>query len=123
MLKAVSILYGLDSENNTFIINRCEKIIADLYKETDQPEKAGLYYKKALEGQEQYYEEHGTDGTLRDLIVCLDKIGDNKYEMGFYDEAHVYRLRALDMFEQYVKMDPSWIERRSYYFEKAKPGE
>jgi hypothetical protein len=66
-----------------------------------------------------FYEQTETAMALKDLIDSHDKMGDNKHALGLYDEAHTHRLKALELFEHYVKLDPSARERDLYYRDKA----
>jgi tetratricopeptide (TPR) repeat protein len=82
-------------------------------------QEAGEYYQKCLEVFEQIYQQTETAEALRDVIIALDRIGDNKHAKGFYDEARTYRLKARELCEQYVKLDPSAEEWVTPIREKA----
>jgi len=70
-------------------------------------EEAGEYYRKFLDTNAQIHEQTGTSMALKDLIDSHDLMGDNKHALGLYDEARTRHLKALELFEQYVKLDPS----------------
>ena len=82
-------------------------------------EEAGEYYRKSLDARVQMYDQTGTAAALEDLVISYDKTGDNKHALGLYDEAHAHRLKTLELFEQYVKLDPSAQEHDSYYRDKV----
>jgi hypothetical protein len=69
------------------------------------------------------YEQTGTTTALRDLVVSLDAMGDNKHALGFNDEARAYRLKALELFEQLVKLEPAVQEFDPYYRDKVTQNE
>jgi len=96
-----------------------EETVADLYKETGQTKEAGEYYRQSFEADKQIYEKTGTITEMCYLLSSYDKMGDNKYALGIYDEAHAHRLKALELFEQYVKLDPSAQELDIYFRDKA----
>jgi tetratricopeptide (TPR) repeat protein len=85
----------------------------------ERTEEAGAYYQKALEANEQIYNQIGTTEALQDLISSYDKTGDNKHSQGLCDEAHAHRSKALELFEKYVKLVPSAEKDASYYSNKA----
>jgi tetratricopeptide (TPR) repeat protein len=82
-------------------------------------EEAGEYYCKCLDADTQIYEQTGTATALYHLVISYDRLGDNKYALEFYDEARICRLNALELFEQYVILDPSAQKRDSYFRDKA----
>jgi tetratricopeptide (TPR) repeat protein len=86
-------------------------------------EEASEYYQKFLEAAVPIYQQTGEASVLWNAITTYDKLGDNKYTLGLYDEAHSYRLKALELFEQYVKMDPDVQKYDSYFRDKVKQGE
>jgi tetratricopeptide (TPR) repeat protein len=82
-------------------------------------EEAGEYYRKCLDARVQIYKQLGTAKALIDLVGLYDKIGDNKYALGLYDEAHALRTKAFELFEQYVKLNPSAQEKYTYFCDKS----
>ena len=54
----------------------------------------------------------------RRLGSCRFRMGENKYALGFHDEAHTYRLKTLELFEHLVKLDPSQQKYDSYFRDK-----
>ena len=52
---------------------------------------------------------------LWELTQAHDTMGDNEHSKGLHDKAHEHRLRALELFEQYVKLDPSAQKYASYF--------
>jgi tetratricopeptide (TPR) repeat protein len=56
---------------------------------------------------------------LWELIRAYDILGDNRHALGLHDEAHTKRVKALELFEQYVELIPSAAEHDSYYRDKA----
>jgi len=82
-------------------------------------EEAGQYYQKFLEMSETIYQQTGTSKALELVIGALDKIGDNRYAIGLYDEARTHRLKAWELFEHYVNLDPSAERLTKYFRDKA----
>jgi tetratricopeptide (TPR) repeat protein len=94
------------------------------FAELGQFEKADIYYKESLNTAIILYEKFGTVKPLSSLISSYDDIGDNKYALGLLEEAYVYRLKALELHEQSVKLDPTREKQDSYYrkkIEQSKP--
>jgi len=81
--------------------------------------EAGEYYRKSLDARVQIYEQTGTAMALWDLIISHDRTGDNKHALELYDEAYDHRLKALELFEVYVKIDPPAMKLDSYFRNKA----
>jgi len=82
-------------------------------------QEAIIFYQKALDARERIYEQGGMEAALKDVIFTLDKIGDCEHAMKLHDKAHAHRLKALELFEQYVKHDPSQQKFDSYFRNKA----
>jgi len=82
-------------------------------------EEAEAYYQKYLESSEVIYQQTGTITSLRDVIIALAKLGDNQHARGNYDEARAHHLKAMELAEQYIKVDPSAEELITYFRDKA----
>jgi len=119
MLASLAILEKQEDVDTRYIKASSEYSLANLYTETGQIKEAEEYYRKFLDGMARLYEQTGTLDALNGLIISHDKMGDNKHALGLYDEAHAHRMKALELFEQYVKLDPSAQEDDPYYRDKA----
>ena len=69
--------------------------------------EAGEYYQKSLEARMEIYEQSGTLAALKDLIIILDRVGDNKHALGLYDEARVHWVKAWELFQELLNLEPS----------------
>ena len=93
--------------------------MGDSLKKLGKLTEAEIYYQQHLEVARTLYERSGTANTLNDLLVAYDKAGDNKYELELQDDALTYRLKALELFKQYVKLNPLWKNYTDYFRNKV----
>jgi tetratricopeptide (TPR) repeat protein len=113
MLASLAIL---DGQNDIMTLQRKatgETIVADLYRETGDTQKAGEYYQKCLGTRERIFEQSDTMNALGDLSVAWYHMGDHLTSLGRTEEAGTYYRKSLDAGERIYKQTGTVVERKT----------
>ena len=63
-------------------------------------------------------------GSFRNMPVIAYSVYDsNKHVLGYNDQVRVHRLKAAELFDLYVRIDPSAEHIASHFRDKAKRSE
>ena len=117
--KALPLREALAAENpnnlddQLALANTCSRV-ASLITDTGDSKTAALLYRKAFETREKVYAAHPSDLKMkRSLAVGYWELGVTFAENGAYEESLHARQKALELFEELRRINPTRATRRS----------